>query len=349
MSALDEVVFWLGSVIGVVPWLVLFLAQWKRSIIPCSFLDDAFGKLDNPPGLRGRLKFVLFPGCLCLYMNLVLWLTTLPANVHWNTFPKFCVVPRTFKGFFGIYQSGFHHGSFMHFAGNNFGVWTLGPLMVSYNRRTFVSSLFFINGLGGFLLWLAGPDDHCIVGFSGIVYGWFGCLTLALFAECPPKWYRIVLLVIVGIYLGPDFYTEVVSGDDEEGTSWHGHAYGFFAGLFYAYLRFRRKWFLLEGLEDGIRPIGHPDPSICQALRRLALALIEGVRDGCADIGNICRCKSHRVAFVDEEEDASLQRTSIPRPATGQQPAGRSTPAASSVGRFFQDPRRDGADCAPRI
>lgn len=320
-SVFDNVVFWVGYAIGFLPWLALFFSQWKRSLFPCAWLEELCGEKESPAGLRGKLKFIVMPGALSLFMNLVLWITMLPASFEWDTFPKFCVTPRTFRGLMNIHQMCWNHFGFLHFANNNFCVWTLGPLVLTYGRRTFVSSIFFINFVGGFILWLSAPGETCTAGFSGVLFGWFGALSLALFLECPPKWWRVLLLLIVGGFLGGNFYSEVAGGDDEEGTSWHGHLIGFCMGLVYSFLRFYRKWFLFVGLENRVRPLDGKT-TFCQACGRLIKEFSLAIKAGGIDTWEFIRCRPPQdlqdvpaVAKATPAESKLFPPSSSPMPA----------------------------------
>jgi len=288
----DWIVSAVGFLIGLLPWFALFLCQWKRSLFAMQWLDEVIGREHNTPGLQGKLKYLVLPGALSLWMNVVLFITMIPSQMlSWTSFPRFCIVPRTAGGLLQLHQAVFHHFGFTHYAMNNFALWTLGPLVLSYNRRIFTASLFFIGIVGNIFLWLFGPNATCTAGFSGVIFGWFGLLSAGLFLECPPRWWRVLLLIIVGFFLGATFYDEVFSGDDDEGVSWHGHAIGFFCGLVFAYLRFRRNWFLCEGLEDRVRPCDGSKPTFCTSVRRLGTETRLGMRAACTDIARIFTCK----------------------------------------------------------
>merc|ERR1711879_502219 len=161
------------------------------------------------------------------------------------------------------------------------------------NRRTFVSATFFTGIVGGFLLWLFGPSNTCIVGFSGVLFGWFGVLTVGFFLECPPKWWRLVMMSVVGFIMGGTFLVEVLSGDDQEGVSWHGHFLGFLSGVIYGVLRFRRQWFLCHGFEDRVRPLGS-QASLVSSVSMLMRELCGRLRASAVDIGDACRCQPPR-------------------------------------------------------
>jgi len=319
-DSIDTILVGVGYFVGWAPWFLLFLSQWKRNLLPCVYFDEIFGKTENPPGLRGTLKYMVIIGGLALWMNFVMWISLVPSQVFkWQSFPRFCIIPRTFKGFLMIHHSCWHHLDFMHFGSNNFGLWTLGPLIMSYNRRTFFSSTFFTGVFGGFLLWLCGPAQQCIMGFSGILFGWFGVMAIGLFLECPPRLWRVAILLIVGFVLGGSFMTEVIKGDDQEGVSWHGHFYGFISGLIYGYLRFRRNWFLCVGFEDRVRPLGNDNRSFLTCLGDLLAEFFGRIRASGQDICDILRCRPP----ADEAEAEAKQP---------QQSSGGGVPAAQAYG-----------------
>mmetsp|Transcript_41959 Transcript_41959/g.115746 ORF Transcript_41959/g.115746 Transcript_41959/m.115746 type:complete len:366 (-) Transcript_41959:212-1309(-) len=315
MSLFDDIILAIGYVLGWAPWIALFLCAWKRNILPLKWADQVFGETESTPGIRGVLKYLVIPGAMSLGMNIILWVTLVPPDMlQWKSFPRFCIVPRTVRGLFQVHQACWHHLDFMHYSMNNFCLWTLGPLVLSYNRRTFVASVFFIGLVGGFVLWLLGPSNTCIVGFSGVLFGWFGLILAALPLECPPKWWRLLLLIVVFFFLASTFMREVIGGDDDKRVSWHGHAIGFLSGVLFGYLRFRRGWFLCEGLEDRVRPANGVN-SLCTALGALARELARGSREGAADLWDMVRCRP-----------PPPRSGSIPRAAASSAPTGDPPP-----------------------
>eukprot|EP00928_Gymnodinium_smaydae_P032343 TRINITY_DN23452_c0_g1_i1.p1 TRINITY_DN23452_c0_g1~~TRINITY_DN23452_c0_g1_i1.p1 ORF type:complete len:320 (+),score=40.07 TRINITY_DN23452_c0_g1_i1:109-1068(+) len=249
---------------GLIPWVLAFLACWKRSIYGCGLLDRVFGESKNPQYLKEKNKYFLFLGFLIAWCLLCTIMGYMGVQLG--------IVPRSIYGFLNIHQAVFMHAGFAHFGSNMGAVVTLGPLVMGYNRRTFVSSIFFIGLLEGIIYWIVGPGNVQVVGLSGVLFGWFGFLTIALVLECPPVWWRVILLLLAGYFLGQSFYLEILSGDDQEGVSYWGHVLGFIVGLLFGYLKFRRNWFEFASFEDEVRPLG-TSPGICFCLKQCCALL----------------------------------------------------------------------------
>lgn len=277
--------------VGVIPWTVLFLVAFKRSLCPCRWSDEVYGEDEGNVAFKGKLKYFVIIGAMTVYMNAVLWISLIPGQLfRWESFPPVCIVPRSGWGVLALHSACWHHFSFLHFANNNFCTWTLGPLLLSYNRRTFVSATFFTGLVGDAFVWIAAPSNTCHAGFSVVLFGWFAVLTVAFFLECPPKWWRLLLLIVVAGFLGASFYEEVIKGDITPGISWHGHAGGFGAGLLYGFLRFGRGWYECEGLEDRVRPRG--SGATCrQVLVNLCKEAGAGLWESAADLLACFTCR----------------------------------------------------------
>ncbi|MEO0547899.1 MAG: rhomboid family intramembrane serine protease, partial [Pseudomonadota bacterium] len=69
------------------------------------------------------------------------------------------------------------HGGFGHLASNTPPLLVMGALLAATATRALIAVNAVIVGLGGLLVWLfGGTAIH--VGASGLIFGWFGFLTL---------------------------------------------------------------------------------------------------------------------------------------------------------------------------
>lgn len=313
MSVIGNIIIrLLGWVLGWIPWFALVLAAFKRSIFPVWWVDILFGRHESPAGLRGKLKYPIILGACTLYINLVLWAVLIPREIlGWESFPTFCVEPRTGWGLLAIHQASWHHSSFVHLGSNGLGLCLLGPPVMRHGRRCFASATLCVSLVGYWLLWLLGPDGICYAGFSLVPFGWLGVALAGELSsmllpsgehsaiQAPMPW-RVGVACLILAFLGISVHARLIKDDDVPGVSWIGHACGFVSGVVYGYFHFRRGWFLRPGLEDRVRPLQYldeeeddddEDASVCRALVAIVRELLQGFCDGAADLKDALLCK----------------------------------------------------------
>ena len=147
-------------------------------------------------------------------------------------FDSLGIRPRHVMGLIGILTAPFLHGGFSHLIANSIPFLVLGGVVMLGGRQVFWGVTLFAMAAGGLGVWLfAGPGIH--IGASGLIFGYLGFLLSRGFFERSAPW----ILVSLGILL---LYGGLVFGllPGQKGISWHGHFFGFAAGIAAAWLMF---------------------------------------------------------------------------------------------------------------
>lgn len=140
------------------------------------------------------------------------------------------LVPRTFRGLFGIVAMPFLHGDFKHLLGNTIPL-AVTMLLLAGSRANSGAIVALITVLCGLGLWLFGRTALHI-GASGVV---FGLITFHVFAGIFEKRLQSVLIAaIVGLLYASTLLHGVVPF--QKGVSWEGHLIGAVAGALVALL-----------------------------------------------------------------------------------------------------------------
>jgi membrane associated rhomboid family serine protease len=149
----------------------------------------------------------------------------------------FGVVPRTGMGLVGVLAMPLLHGGFDHVLGNSTTLLLFGPTMLlmrpkgEFARVTVVAAI-----AGGLCAWLLGGSGSHHVGYSGVLFGYFGHLLAVGFFE------RKIGSVLLSLTFGA-IYGVMVFGvlPGQPGISWEGHMGGFLGGLATAAFAARRS------------------------------------------------------------------------------------------------------------
>jgi len=142
---------------------------------------------------------------------------------------KFGVIPREFKGLFGIIAMPFLHGDWKHIVNNSWPLLVLLTILAN-TTRYFWQVIFAITIGSGVLIWLFAREALHI-GASGLVFGLIGYLLVAGFktkAAIPLLGSAIVFSLYGGI---------IFSGISpfQTGVSWEGHLFGLIVGALLAW------------------------------------------------------------------------------------------------------------------
>lgn len=294
VEILNGIVRALGYFIGWIPWTLLFLCAWDGSIVPKPYFDDFFGKIgvSSTYPFEGMLKYIMIPGFCVSYMSLLDFLRALPPKVKWD-FPNFCVQPRTFWGIIAIHQAPLLHISSHHYAMTCFYMWLVGATVLSYGRRTFVFSTYFIAFVGHFAFWCMGSETACIVGYMPVIFGYWGmllsgiCVGIAGLFKCPPPGYVIVrclFVFFVSVFLTEYFWLLFSDqANAKVGEHWLGHVCGFSSGFVFGCLHFglarcsknsSTGFGIFVGFEKSCRSAGSPWPGWHRFLFRALKLLV---------------------------------------------------------------------------
>lgn len=167
---------------------------------------------------------------------LVLWAVLLvDVLVFGGRLREYGITPRSVAGLRGILYMPFLHAGFMHLLGNSLGLVMLGGLVLAREEHYFWIVSAFGMLVGGLGVWLVGHGGTHI-GFSGVVFAYFGYLLLAGLFE--RRLLSIVLSTFVAFVWGSLIYG-VLPG--QPGISWEGHLFGFIGGALAARLLARRS------------------------------------------------------------------------------------------------------------
>jgi membrane associated rhomboid family serine protease len=135
------------------------------------------------------------------------------------------IIPRRWYGLLGVFFSPFLHGSFTHLLFNSLPLIVLvNVLLLGGDLRFFIiSSQIAI--MGGLATWLFGRDAIHI-GASGLILGYMGYVMV--YGYLDPSMMTTIILLVLLYYIGGILMGLMPS---DEGVSWEGHVFGFFAGI----------------------------------------------------------------------------------------------------------------------
>ena len=143
-------------------------------------------------------------------------------------FNKLGVLPRTLKGFKGVFLSHFIHSDTKHLFNNSVPL-TVLLMALFYFYKEVGGKLIIIGGLlTGLLTWIIGREAYHF-GASGVVYLLFSFI---FFSGVIRKHFRLVAmsLIVIFLYGSMIWYLFPI----EKGISWEGHLSGFLIGLIFA-------------------------------------------------------------------------------------------------------------------
>jgi membrane associated rhomboid family serine protease len=148
----------------------------------------------------------------------------------------FGITPRTSFGLLGIFCMPFLHGGWAHVLGNSLSLMLFGSTMMLMRPKGEMLFVSIFTALGGGLfVWCFGATGSHHVGYSGVLFGYFGYLvSIGVFER---RIGTILLSLSFGLVYGA-MILGVVPG--QPGVSWEGHLGGFLAGVVAASVVARR-------------------------------------------------------------------------------------------------------------
>jgi membrane associated rhomboid family serine protease len=168
-----------------------------------------------------------------------------PLAIMWalqiiNTLPfmhleQYGIQPRTLRGLFGILLAPLLHGGFPHLIANTVPFVMLGALVLLGGRAMFWGVTIIVVLFGGFGVWLLAPAYTVHIGASGLIFGYLGFLLTRGYVERSVRWILAAVAILVA-------YGSMLWGmlPGQMGISWQSHLFGFFAGIFAAWLLVKR-------------------------------------------------------------------------------------------------------------
>lgn len=290
IQVVNGVVRTLAYFIGFTPWIVLFLSAWEGSIIPGSVSEEIWGKKSPAKPFTGSLQYVVLLGAVSAWMSMVMWAAEYPVKSMWDTFPTFCVKPRSFFGLIAIHQAPMYHLDYDYFSYCHFLMWLVGATLLTHGRRAFVWATICISFVGHAIFWFVGDSAVCVAGFEPVIYGWWAVLIpgamLSLRAKCPPTcgyfFHCFVVFVISGVLV--QRFWEQLSANAKPGQSMTMNICGFGSGLAFGLMLFFSERYLgialgtFPNFEKKARDIGYPWPGWCEFVIQLFGLLCFGCR-----------------------------------------------------------------------
>lgn len=150
----------------------------------------------------------------------------------------FALVPRSFRGLFGIPLMPFMHGGLKHIISNTIPLFILLTLLAGSKAKSWeiVTTLIIASGC---LVWIFGGNgsDASVVGHvgaSGLIFALVGYLVASGVFEKRPI--PLGVSAIVGLMFGISTLKGLIPS---RGVSWSGHFFGLVAGVGIAYVMTR--------------------------------------------------------------------------------------------------------------
>jgi membrane associated rhomboid family serine protease len=144
---------------------------------------------------------------------------------------SFGIQPREAEGLAGILFWPFLHGNIFHLLANSFALFFLLLLSLVFFKKLTILALVIITLVGGGAVWVFAGRDTIHIGASGLIFGLIGFMISGGIFR---KELKALLLSGTVLFLyGGLLLTLLVR---IPGISWHGHLFGFLAGVFAAWL-----------------------------------------------------------------------------------------------------------------
>ncbi len=139
--------------------------------------------------------------------------------------------PRQLTGLSGILFGPLFHGSISHLFNNSIGIILLGSIILLRGIAKFIFVTLVSMLISGIGIWLIGGSGTNHIGYSGIIFGYFGYLLLTGIFD---KKLGSILISIFTVTL----YGGMIFGvlPTHVGISWEGHLFGFIGGVISAFL-----------------------------------------------------------------------------------------------------------------
>lgn len=141
------------------------------------------------------------------------------------------IISRNVDGLWGILWSPFLHGGWGHLMANTVPFLILGFLAMAGGIRQWLLVTAVIWLVGGFGVWLIGPDRTSTIGASGVIFGW---LTFLLVRGFFARSGRQILLALALLFFWGGLLWGVLPSSPN--VSWQGHLCGAACGVLAAWL-----------------------------------------------------------------------------------------------------------------
>lgn len=158
----------------------------------------------------------------------LIWLVSLLelSGISPELFPK--LFPRNFSALPGVLSMPFLHGDLVHLLSNTITFLVFAVLISLSGNKHFIKVTISIILLSGLAVWLFARSAYHI-GASGMIFGYFGFLTMRMFYS--PKIGTIIISILVIVLYGSMIWGVLPKGPH---ISWEAHLFGFLSGIIVA-------------------------------------------------------------------------------------------------------------------
>ena len=165
-----------------------------------------------------------------VWILLFLWVIQLFNASSGNLLCVFGISPRRPFGLVGIVMAPFLHAGFNHLFFNSVPLFLLLTALLATGLTKTICITVSVMIISGFAVWLFGRTAiH--VGASGLIMGYMGYILVDAYHN--PNVNSVIIGVVSFYYLGSVLFSVI---PDSASESWEGHVFGFFAGVFVAYV-----------------------------------------------------------------------------------------------------------------
>jgi len=170
-----------------------------------------------------------------LAVTAVMWLVFLADFIFPGEFTNFGILPRTFRGLFGIILAPFLHAGLWHIVSNTLPILVLTFVLSAFYEKIAVKVWALSALIGGALVWLISWRNAIHVGMSGVIFSLLGFLLASGIFRKSLK--SIIIGIIIFLLYGGALWGVIPSNPY---VSWEGHLFGLLTGIFLAYI-FRKE------------------------------------------------------------------------------------------------------------
>lgn len=171
---------------------------------------------------------------IVLVFILILWSIKVIDTILPYDLCQLGIAPRSIRGLVGIILAPFLHANYFHLISNTIPTFVLLLVLLTFYKKHALTVIIGSVLMGGVLVWIFGRTaTH--VGISGLIYSLAAFLIISGIFKKNIKSLLISLLIII-LYGG--LIWGILPG--RLLVSWEGHLFGAAAGVFIAYIIFKR-------------------------------------------------------------------------------------------------------------
>ncbi len=220
----------------------------------------------NPSGRTPYVVYLLLAANILIFLSYAGEMDNAPL-IGW-LYGNYAIIPARVTDGYGLetlVTSMFLHGGWMHLAGNMLFLWIFGDNLEDEMGHLPFLLFYLVAGIGaGVIHVITGPNSVVpTIGASGAIAGVMGGYLL-LFPKARVdillilivyfRVFTIPAFVMLGVWLGMQFFGSLSSDPDQGGVAYWAHTGGFFVGLILCV----PLWLRRGGVTYWSRTHGHP-------------------------------------------------------------------------------------------